>query len=312
MASFSAATPAARPLIPIRLPASHRDMTALSRLTLARVVLPPSPDAGRASGQSDRLAAFISGSGVTSPSPVRQPAFATAATTIAVQQERRASVNSPLRRWTADVWLAVREGGSALIGSGVVAPVYGASQSGAVLRYRLAPASAREPVAYVRAVHALDRREADLAAGLAVRPAPGIPVIAHVEARASRRADGVTVRPAAFLTAGFDEVEVPFRVHARGYAQGGYVGGRNGTAFADGSIVAERAILESAGTELGFGAGLWGGAQRGAARLDAGPSASLRFPLGEGSGRIAVDYRLKLAGNAEPASGAALTLSAGF
>jgi hypothetical protein len=52
---------------------------------------------------------------------------------------------------------------------------------------------------------------------------------------------------------------------------------------------------------------------RGAARLgDIGPSASLRFPLDGGSARLAIDYRHRIAGNAAPASGVALTLSAGF
>ena len=58
--------------------------------------------------------------------------------------------------------------------------------------------------------------------------------------------------------------------------------------------------------------GAWGGAQDGASRLDIGPSAAVSFRLGEGRGRVAADYRIRVAGEAEPASGPALTLSAGF
>jgi hypothetical protein len=64
--------------------------------------------------------------------------------------------------------------------------------------------------------------------------------------------------------------------------------------------------------EVSAGAGVWGGAQKGAARLDIGPTAAASFRLGESRGRVAADYRFRVAGEAEPRSGPALTLSAGF
>ncbi len=151
-----------------------------------------------------------------------------------------------------------------------------------------------------------------MAAGLAARVAPGSPVIGHMEARVSRPGGRVDLRPAAFLTTGFHDQPLAFGLRARGYGQVGYVGGRDATAFVDGNVIAEREMVRAGETAFAAGAGLWGGAQRGAERLDLGPSASLRFPLGEGTGRLALDYRLRVAGKAEPASGAALTLSAGF
>lgn len=217
-------------------------------------------------------------------------------------------------RWSGDGWIALRQGGAApALGNGTV-PLYGASQVGAVLRYRLAPGSSPSPAAYVRVVGALgSTMETDLAAGLSARLAPSLPVTAHAEARLARRKGSeVELRPAAFVAAGFDEARLAYGVKMRGYAQAGYVGGRDATGFADGSLVADRDVMSKGNTALSAGAGLWGGAQRGAARLDIGPSGSLRFRLGEGTGRITVDYRLRVAGNAEPASGAALTLSAGF
>lgn len=211
------------------------------------------------------------------------------------------------------MWLALREGNVSLETAGIAPAVYGASQGGAVLRYALFPDSRLRPAIYARAVHALGQaRETDLAIGLAARPFVAVPLTAYVEARATRRGGRVEVRPAAFAAGGFDEAPLPFGVRARGYAQAGYIGGRDATAFADGSVVAERQMLSVGAASLGAGAGVWGGAQRDAARLDLGPSASVRFPLGAGSARVAVDYRLRVAGNANPASGAALTLSAGF
>jgi len=216
----------------------------------------------------------------------------------------------PPDRWSADLWLALREGATARASRSV--PTYGASQAGAVVRYRLAPTSQHDPAGFVRVVHVIGRREGDLAAGVAARVLPGVPIIAHLEARASRRGARVDIRPAAFVAAGIDDASLARRLSARGYAQAGYVGGRDATPFADGSIVVEREALRKHKLTVGAGGGLWAGAQRGASRLDIGPSVSLRFPLDQGSARLALDYRFRVAGNAAPASGAALTLSAGF
>jgi len=61
------------------------------------------------------------------------------------------------------------------------------------------------------------------------------------------------------------------------------------------------------------GGGVWGGAQKGAARLDIGPSATMTIGLGESAAaRLGLDWRFRVAGDAAPASGPALTLSAGF
>jgi hypothetical protein len=214
----------------------------------------------------------------------------------------------PARRWSADLWLALREGGGQLLGT-AAAPVYGGSQSGAVVRYRLVAASPHEPAAYVRAVHALGRREGDLAAGLAARITPKLPVVAHVEARASRRGERVHLRQA---TAGLDDARLPLGIFARGYVQAGYVGGFEATGFADGHFIAERPLATVGRSALSTGAGIWGGAQHGSARLDLGPSVSLKLPLSGGSARLAIDYRYRVVGNAAPATGVALTLSASF
>jgi hypothetical protein len=57
---------------------------------------------------------------------------------------------------------------------------------------------------------------------------------------------------------------------------------------------------------------VWGGAQKHAERLDVGPSVAASFRIGEANSRLALDYRFRVAGNAEPMSGPALTFSAGF
>lgn len=314
LASVSVLAPHPLPLTAVR-PLPHRtDMVVLARVKLARVATAAVTQGTTGSSYpgTGELRPVGSASLAASPVPAVPRAPASRLASADHAEPGFAPISAPARRWRADIWLALRQGGAVFQGSGLAAPVYGASQAGAVLRYRLAPASRSDPVAYVRVIQAIDRREIDLAVGLGARLVPSGAVVAHVEARASKRADQTEIRPAAFLTAGFDDAEWPLQLHVRGYAQAGYVGGRDATVFADGSLVTERILSRSDRTSLGLGAGAWGGAQRGAGRLDAGPSASLRFPLGKGAARIAVDYRMRVAGNAEPASGAALTLSAGF
>lgn len=216
-------------------------------------------------------------------------------------------------RWSGDAWLVWRPDSRSFASIGPITPVSGGSQAGALLRYDLAPASRNRPAAYIRAVGALTReQEQDLAIGLVARPLSRLPIGAHGELRLSRREGGTTLRPAAFLSGGIDDAPLAAGLTARGYAQAGYVAGREATAFADGGLIAERPVWRDRDAALAAGAGTWGGAQRGAARLDIGPTASLRFRLGETTARLSADYRLRVAGNAEPASGAALTLSAGF
>lgn len=226
---------------------------------------------------------------------------------------RGAAVAGRLPRWSGDGWLAWRGGAAGLLSGGGAAPSYGGSQGGAVLRYALAPGSPVQPTAYVRAVRALaTEREGDVAAGLSLRPAERVPVAVHVEARLARRGERLEARPAAFVSGGIDELPLAGGLTARGYAQAGYVAGRDATGFADGNLIAERALWREDDTRLAAGAGVWGGAQRGAARLDLGPTASLRLRVGTGTARISADYRLRIAGNAAPAAGAAVTLATGF
>ena len=217
-------------------------------------------------------------------------------------------------RWSADGWLLLRQGsGSGVAVGGVQPPVYGLSQIGAVLRYRLAPASRYRPSAYLRASQGLVRQgEGEMAVGFAARPVPALPVTAHVEARASLRAAGTEIRPAAFVTTGIDDAPLPLGFSGRGYMQAGYVGGSFATGFADGSVVAERTLVQKRDMRVNAGAGTWGGIQRGAKRLDMGPSVSLKLSLGPVPARVALDYRLRVMGDAEPTSGAVFTLSTGF
>ncbi len=214
-------------------------------------------------------------------------------------------------RWSADGWLMWRDDTTTPITSG--RPSYGRSQLGAVVRYELAPGSGQRPQAYLRGSAALQgAREQEVAVGLSARPLARLPLRVAAELRASDRATGGELRPAAYAVTELPPQQLPGGLVAEGYAQAGYVGGRSATAFVDGQARVDRTLASAAGFDLRAGAAAWGGAQRDGARLDVGPSASLAFQVGQARARLAADYRVRVAGDAEPASGPALTLSAGF
>lgn len=198
--------------------------------------------------------------------------------------------------------------------AGVLPASYGASQSGAVLRYRLDLSSRYRPSVYLRTTSALGGvRDNAVALGISARPLPSVPVMAAVEGRLADQAAGRSIVPAAFAYTELPPVSLPMRLRAEAYLQAGYVGGAFATPFADGLVRVDRLLLRLGATEARVGAGIWGGAQKGAARLDMGPSASVAMPLGKGTfGRVALDWRFRMAGDARPGSGPAVTLSAGF
>ena len=214
-------------------------------------------------------------------------------------------------RLSADAWLMARQDATSSVVSG--RPSYGRSQAGGVVRYRLAPSSPHGPQAYLRASSALQGAlEQDLVAGLSARPVPGAPLRFAAEARVTETGMGIELRPAVVAVTEFPPLGLPRGIRVEAYVQGGYVAGRFATAFVDGQGRVERPVARLGETGIAAGAGVWGGAQKGAARLDVGPTAAISFRLGEARGRVAADYRFRLAGDAEPRSGPAVTLSAGF
>ncbi|WP_334185759.1 hypothetical protein [Novosphingobium sp.] len=219
------------------------------------------------------------------------------------------------RRWSVDSWALLRQDGTGPLANGALPATYGASQAGAVLRYRLSPGDARQWTGYMRTTATLGTvmRETAAALGVSARPLPGLPVIAALEGRLTEQGGARRIQPVAMAVTQLPYFALPGGLRGEAYVQAGYVAGRFATPFADGQFRVDRALFSLGKAEARLGGGLWGGAQKGAGRLDAGPSASLALPLGKGLfGRAAVDWRFRVAGDADPGSGPALTLSAGF
>lgn len=231
-------------------------------------------------------------------------------------EEGAATADRKLRqadRWSLDAWALWREGsGSAMVSQGRM-PTYGASQAGAVLRYRLSPGNLRDPHAYLRAYRALVRDgESEIAAGFSGRPIAKVPLRAHLEFRVTEFARGTALRPAAFVTTELPTARLPAGLRAETYLQAGYVAGEASTAFADGQLHLLTDVHRFGSGKLSLGMAAWGGAQEGAERVDLGPSVRLDFSIDETPARISLDYRERVAGDAEPPSGVAITLSTRF
>ncbi|WP_421837370.1 hypothetical protein [Novosphingobium sp.] len=234
------------------------------------------------------------------------------------EQTRRAQGQPRKRRWSADGWLLVRAGDQPpALAAGAAA--YGGSQAGAVLRYAFAPVSALRPQAYLRVSGALGNRvrQNEAALGLMVRPLRRLPVAVLGEWRLQAQSGQTRTRPVVMAVTELPPLRLPLGIEAEAYVQGGWAGGRGATPFYDLSASFQRRVMHPLpGAQLSAGGGVWSGGQRGAARLDLGPRIELRTMVGPPSRRIGVrvgvDWRFRVAGRAEPGSGPALTVAAGF
>lgn len=220
--------------------------------------------------------------------------------------------------WSVDAWAFWRQGSNAAPISQGRVPIYGASQAGAVLQYRLAPASPHDPRLYARAYRALVRRgESELALGASARPLGRVPLRLVGEVRYTDGAFSDTVRPAAYVISELAPVPLPYGARLEAYGQAGWVGGPDPTGFADGQASVTGELRKVAGltdnaVRLSLGVATWGGAQKDAQRIDIGPTLRLDVTLGDVPARISVDWRERVGGDAGPDSGLAATLSTQF
>ena len=110
---------------------------------------------------------------------------------------------------------------------------------------------------------------------------------------------------AVFLEGGIYEQPLPWRFSLDGYLQGGVVGLKSRDLFVDGGFAVTRPVYR----QFSAGFGVWGGAQPGLYRVDAGQRLTMQ---GRRNVKVHLDWRQRLAGNARPGSGPTLTLAGDF
>lgn len=206
-------------------------------------------------------------------------------------------------RISVSSWLIARPGGGA--GAGTFAPQLGGSQAGVRIDYALTKAIA----ATARVTTPARGIGRELALGVAWRPA-GVPLRVVVEQRIAL--DAGRGGPSIGVSGGVSALPLPANFRLEGYAQAGVIVRDGVERFADGSARATRMLSEGRGVDLDIGLGAWGGAQRDAARLDIGPSLGARVPIAGQRLRIALDWRQRIAGDAQPGSGPALSMGLDF
>lgn len=212
---------------------------------------------------------------------------------------------------SVSAWAIVRPAGSVpnLATNGQL----GASQAGVRIQQPFIRRDQRTLIAFNLRVSApLDQRlgrEAGL--GLGVRPIKQVPMELILERRVALDRGGRNAL-AVIAAGGFDDKPLVRKVIMSGYVQTGTVGFAQNDGFIDGALRAERALLDHGNGSLRLGAGLWGAAQPDVARIDAGPILAVKQRLGAANLRISAEYRWRLAGQARPASGPALSIGTDF
>lgn len=222
-------------------------------------------------------------------------------------QTRGSVPPAPLPRrdhWQASSWLVLRPGHG--IGAAPGAGQLGGSQYGLRLAYGLG--GGRRLAAYARVAGPVHGRGAEAAIGIDWHPLRA-PVRLAVEQRLGL--DGVRGGPAAGLIAGVDQrLANEFRLEA--YGQAGAVLRTRTEPYVDGAVRLTDPVAARRRLRLALGVGAWGAAQRATQRLDIGPTLVATLPIGATQARLALDWRQRVAGNARPGSGLALTLGSDF
>jgi len=178
----------------------------------------------------------------------------------------------------------------------------GGSQAGARLTWRFNHAWA----ASLRSSSSVGGvRGAEVAAGIRWQPLRSIPIAFTAERREGLGRFGGRSAFALFAEGGVYHRALFNKVYLDGYIQGGVVGFNNRDLFVDGGATLTRPIWRN----ISGGIGVWGAAQPGLYRLDAGPRISMQVRRGI---KVHADYRQRLIGNASPPSGPAVTLAADF
>jgi len=219
------------------------------------------------------------------------------------------------KHWRAEVYTFLRQADGTRVPLPAASPVLGAGSTAATLAYTLNPLSRRTVelqarfITPYRGFSSPDGTSAQGAAGIAVRPFPKVPITLVAE-RLFKLGPNARNDFQARMTAGLAKRVHGFDLSAFGEAD--FVG-RRPDWFAGAQLIAERPIRVPGGFRIAPGLGLWSAMQRTdttSTRVEIGPSLRLVPPKGPLS--LSVDYRVKMAGNARPGSGVAVTVGGRF
>jgi hypothetical protein len=214
------------------------------------------------------------------------------------------SADPPQSRWIGSAWLLARGGASGTLSGGRL----GASQAGIRMLYQVD--TGRRIALAARIATPLRGRGTEAAIGVDWQPTSA-PV--HLVAEQRIAIDGARGGPTAMVIAGLNPTPVAAGFRLEAYAQAGAIlrGGR-AEAFGDAAVRLSRPVAMLGAATIDAGMGAWGAGQRGATRVDLGPTIGAALPLAGRSTRISLDWRHRVAGDARPGSGPALSIGTDF
>ena len=183
-------------------------------------------------------------------------------------------------RLAGSAWTLVRGGPSGTLSGGQL----GASQAGIRLTYALG--HARRLALAVRFATPLSGPGKEAAIGVEWKPTR-LPFRLIAEQRFVL--DGGRGGPTIGIIGGYGPGFVAPGVRIEAYGQAGAIA-RNGVeGFVDAAARATHPVVEHGPVRVDIGAGVWGSAQRGAARLDLGPTIGAAVSLGHRTVRLSAD-----------------------
>lgn len=213
------------------------------------------------------------------------------------------------RHWSGDAYTLFRD--ASLAQSAAASPVLGGGQSGGSIAWAIDPLASR-PLAIIGRIYAahdertrIDGDTAQAAIGLRWQPIASVSVAAErLIAVGKFTSSDWNLRVAA---GGERRLG---RIVLDGYGEAGVRG--NGSVYAGGQARAAVPLGTAARMAISAGPGAWGSIQSAAttvSRVDLGVGVTGRLPAGIA---INADWRWRVAGNAAPVSGPAVTVSAAF
>ena len=206
-------------------------------------------------------------------------------------------------RLNGSAWLLARGGPGGTVSGGQL----GASQGG--MRFTYALGRRRRVAVAARIAAPLKGRGREVALGIEWQPTD-LPIRLIAERRFVL--DGGRGGPTVGVIAGYGPTDVAPGIRIEAYGQGGAIARAGLEGFIDASARLTHPIGQMAGARIDIGIGAWGSAQRAAARLDIGPSIVATVPLARKSLRLTLDWRERIAGDARPGSGPALSIGSDF
>jgi hypothetical protein len=208
-------------------------------------------------------------------------------------------------RWSGSAWLVLRDGRG--LGSSFGGSQLGGAQTGVRIAYAV---DRSQRVALVsRLTSPLHGTGREASIGVEWRPTP-LPIRFIVEHRFAL--DGGKGGPAVGVIAGTGPAPLARGLDLETYGQAGVIRRDRTEPFAEGAARLTRRVTHVGHLKLDLGIGAWGAAQRGAQRVDVGPSIGVTLPVANRTIRAIGDWRQRVAGHASPGSGPTLTIGADF